>query len=77
MASMIQKIEWHEECLKNTEMYLKGKKDEEEQILKVIRRLENDILFAKQQIEEAKKRGMTAFDSMRFLRKRKYRKVES
>lgn len=75
MASMIQKIEWHEECLKNTEIYLKGKRDEEEQILKLIRRLENHIAFGRMQIEEAKKRGMTAFDGTRFLRKQ--RKVES
>lgn len=60
------KIEWHENNLKNVEGYLNGLKLELQRLQSNIARIEEDVNFRKFQIASAKKEGKQEFDGLRY-----------
>ena len=67
---MKQKVEWHEEGLSNSEKSLQKKKKWLEETKKEINEHEKMNAFSRFQINEAKRRGIIAFDRARFCVKR-------
>ncbi len=64
-------IEWHERNLANFNQSLNAKYHEESRIRDEVRRMEDELVFRRHQIAEAKKRGKKSFDGERFCVKRK------
>jgi len=62
-------IEWHKDCLKNSEIYLQGLIEERDKMNLQIKRIAEDIAFSRLQIEVAIKKGMDGFDNSLFLKK--------
>ena len=60
-------IEWHEECHANALQCLIAKKTQLDRLRMEILRNEKELEFRTMQINEAKARGMTEFDSDRLL----------
>lgn len=64
-------IEWHKDCLVNMELNLSRERtDVEERTNRLVDR-EAEFRFYMEQIEEAERRGLAAFDADRLLVKRK------
>ena len=61
------KIEWHEECLKNSKNYLENRKRELEFLMASIADQEKRNDFYGLQIDTAKAKRMTEFDSTKFM----------
>ena len=59
-------IEWHEDCLKNTKIYLSGKKSQYDRMGDEIKSLEEKVEFYTIQIELAKKKKILSFDEEKF-----------
>jgi len=60
------KIEWHENNLKNVEAYLDGRKLELQHIQEAVAMIEKDVEFRKLQIASAKSEGRQEFDGLRY-----------
>lgn len=60
-------LDWHKECLKNQLEYLSEKERALERIRNEVTDLDNDTQFYKEQIAEAKRRGLDGFDRDRFM----------
>jgi hypothetical protein len=63
-------VSWHEECLRNAKSSEEGIRKQIAWLSEDLKRLENSNLLHETQIIEAKKRGLTEFDSERLLKKR-------
>jgi len=68
-----QKIWWHEECLANNIAHNARQKKLLTRALQDLDRSDTHLGFYLSQIEEAKRRGMDAFDRDRLLKKRPIR----
>ena len=64
-------IAWHEECLKNHIDSLARKEAHLARIVEEVEEARQSCLLYRQQVEEAKRRGLTSFDSERLLQKRR------
>jgi hypothetical protein len=64
-------VEWHEEFLKNATSSLTKKRWELERLEAEVKRDAENLKFRGEQIAEAKRRGLTAFDGERLLKKAK------
>jgi len=62
-------IEWYEECLRYSEESLANAEARLAREQASVERMRNDNAFRRAQIQEAKARGMEAFDAERLLRK--------
>jgi hypothetical protein len=65
-----ESIAWHEQCLKNVEHSTAQRRANLERELARLTEDETRVVFYRDQIAEAKKRGMDAFDRDRLLVKR-------
>ena len=65
---MKRSLEWHDECLKNMMESLTYAIAKAERAAAEVVRLEKDADHYRRQIFEARRRGMTEFDSERLLR---------
>lgn len=67
-------LEWHQGCLNNAEQSLERERKNFENVVKIHTTMINNIIESnnhlRQQIAEAKKRGMDGFDAERFLKSR-------
>ena len=68
-----EKVWWHEECLSNNIAHNAKKKKLLTRALQDLERADANLGFYASQIEEAKRRGMDAFDRDRLLKKRPIR----
>lgn len=67
---MKRSLEWHRECLENWERSLIGQRNDFARAKANLERSEAEFAFYAQQVEEAERRGMDAFDRDRLLVKR-------
>lgn len=67
---MKMSIEWHEASLKNMERSWKHERQRAEMAMEAVKRGEGQVAFYQSQIDEAKRRKLTAFDDERLLVKR-------
>lgn len=65
------KIAWHEACIKNQEINFHNMLKEYNDFALRVQNAEKDLLLRKKQIREAKKRGLTEFDSEKLLKSKK------
>jgi len=70
-------IEWHEQCLENMRLSLDRTRGELTRVQDRVNYEEQRVAFAERQLAEAKRRGLTEFDPIAFLRSRKARKDEA
>lgn len=63
-------IEWHENCLKNHAKTVEQYRITVEREIRRLEAAESDLKFHAEQIEEAKRRGLSAFDPDKFMRKK-------
>lgn len=68
---MKRPVEWHEHCLANAEMSAAKKWEQVQSLKDDAARTEIANLFRREQIAEAKRRGITEFDGDKFNVKRK------
>lgn len=61
-------LEWHEECLANSEQYLAERKRQIFRLQQEILRLGDNIDHYRKQIEVAKRLKRDSFDAERFMR---------
>lgn len=67
---MKMSIQWHEECMANRRSYLLDCKKRLLRDIQAYRKSRQDIRFAEEQLEEAKRRKLPGYDNDRFLVKR-------
>lgn len=67
----IHTLDWHKECLQNMTISTDEKRKEVARVVADLERMERNLAFYTEQIAEAEKRGMKAFDCERLLVKRK------
>lgn len=60
-------IEWHENCVRNRARTLQVLKAQHIELMRRITSLERDIAWDNTRIEEAKRRGIEAYDPDRFM----------
>lgn len=60
-------ITWHEECLKNNKNHLLRKEAEAERVMESLKRHRMRVEHLEFQIQQARRKGKTGFDSERFL----------
>jgi hypothetical protein len=70
MKSSAMPLKWHEECLRNRQSSLARAEQNVRDAVANADRLRKDMEHLALQIEEAKRRGMTAFDRDRLLKRR-------
>lgn len=63
-------ISWHEECLKNSEDYLRKMRAWTLKYVADYRRQREAVRQRRAQLEEAKRRGLDGYDHERFMKKR-------
>jgi len=67
-------IEWHEQCLENSEKSLREKEAYLDHFIDqetlAIERLRKECELVRQQIAEAKRQGKDGFDAEKFMKKR-------
>ena len=66
---MLQTINWHENCLKNTLVSLNETKSKLDYLIDKYSRDKKSFEFYQLQIQEAKKFGKTSFDPEKFMSK--------
>jgi len=64
-------LSWHKDCLRESERYLCEKRTRIEDDFKRLVAQESEWRFRRDQIAEAERRGLDAFDADRLLVKRK------
>lgn len=64
---MKQPISWHEKCLDSSKTHLNRDLQDLESLQNKIRRQQALVRFREQQIAEAKRRGLKAYDETRLL----------
>ncbi len=64
-------IEWHEECLKNFNASLEGKRKELARLTDEVFRMEQESDFRQVQIGQARRQGKTDFDNEKFYQRAK------
>lgn len=71
MANLIKRpLSWHRECLQNQRANLAREEEQHERRATELERRRRDVAFSEAQIAEAEARGLTEFDSERFLKPR-------
>jgi hypothetical protein len=63
-------LDWHRECLSNSEVSLARERETLERQRLLVHRLQDAVELRKRQLSEAERRGLTEFDPERFLKSR-------